>query len=52
MGVTSMKEILGREIPLEEVAVAFVEEFGKRFQIDMSLATENIEFTEKEFLTF
>jgi lipoyl(octanoyl) transferase len=52
MGVTSMKEILGREIPLEEVAVAFVEEFGKRFQIDMSLAAENTEFAEKEFLTF
>lgn len=43
MGVTSMKEILSREIPLEEVAVAFVEEFGKRFQIGTSLATESTE---------
>ena len=50
MGVTSMKRILDEEIPLEEVAVAFAEEFGNRFQINMNLATENTEFTKKEFL--
>ncbi|MER3446448.1 MAG: octanoyltransferase [Candidatus Dadabacteria bacterium] len=45
MGVTSMKEILGMEIPLEKVAVAFAEEFGERFQTNMILATEDAEIT-------
>ena len=35
MGVTSMKRILGREIPLEQVATAFAKGFGKRFQINI-----------------
>lgn len=45
MGVTSMKEILGKEIPLGKLAVAFTEEFGERFQTNMSLAIESIELT-------
>jgi lipoyl(octanoyl) transferase len=35
MGVTSMERILGKEIPLEQVATAFAKEFGKRFQTNM-----------------
>ncbi len=46
MGVTSMKKILSGEIPLEEVALAFAEEFGKSFQINMSLAIEGTEIAE------
>ena len=46
MGVTSMKKILNERIPLEEVAVAFAEKFGKWFQTDMSLALDSTEIAE------
>jgi len=35
MGVTSMKKVLGKEVPLERVALLFATEFGKTFKTDM-----------------
>jgi lipoate-protein ligase B len=38
MGVTSMKKILGREIPLEKVALIFAKEFGEIFKTNIKRA--------------